>query len=93
LATFMSWFCPPFWWRDSNILCNVWVLDHFWPPVVPCYGTWDAAQIVNSFITISTTRNYNHLQSFITLCHIYTAYNLTCQYSILSVIVFITHFK
>jgi hypothetical protein len=29
------------------------------------------------FITISITRNYNHSQLFITLCHIYTAYNHT----------------
>jgi hypothetical protein len=36
------------------------VLDHFWPPVVKCYSTEDAVQIVNSVITISITRNYNH---------------------------------
>jgi hypothetical protein len=33
----------------------------------------------------SPTRNYIHTQLFLTLCHIYTAYNLTRQYSILDV--------
>jgi hypothetical protein len=42
-----------------------------------CYATEDAVRIVNSFITIPITRNYNHSQLFITLCHIYTAYNRT----------------
>jgi hypothetical protein len=37
------------------------VLDHFWTPVVACLGTLDAVRIGNSFITISTTRNYNRL--------------------------------
>jgi hypothetical protein len=36
------------------------------------------------FITIPITCNYIHLQLFLTLCHIYTAYSLTRQYSILS---------
>jgi hypothetical protein len=40
------------------------VLDPFRPPVVPCYATEDAVQIVNSFITIFThvttgTHNYS----------------------------------
>jgi hypothetical protein len=43
--------------------------------IVTCYATKDAVQIVNSFI-------YNLTQSFIPLCHIYTAYNLTRQYFI-----------
>jgi hypothetical protein len=60
------------------------VLDHFWPPVAPCFATEDAVQIVNSFYYIPITRNYIHLQLFLTLCHIYTDYNLTRQYSILS---------
>jgi hypothetical protein len=59
------------------ILYNVGVLDHFWSPVVPCYSTEDAVQIVNSFITIPTTHNYIHSQLFLTPCHIYTAYNHT----------------
>jgi hypothetical protein len=46
------------------ILYNVTVLDHFWPPVVPCYSTEDAFRIVNSFITISrphvTTFTHNY---------------------------------
>jgi hypothetical protein len=54
----------------------LWVFDHFWSPVIPYLDIWDAVQIVNSFITIL------HLEEFITLCHIYTAYNLTLQYSI-----------
>jgi hypothetical protein len=42
-------------------------LDHFWSPVVPCLGTWDAVRIVNSFyLQSSPTRNYNHSQLFIT---------------------------
>jgi hypothetical protein len=53
------------------------LLDHFWPPVVPCYSTEDAVRIINSFITIPITRNYNHSQLFLTLCHIYTAHNHT----------------
>jgi hypothetical protein len=39
---------------------NVRVLDHFWPSVVPCLGTWYAVQIATSFVTILTTQNYNH---------------------------------
>jgi hypothetical protein len=68
-----------------NILCNVRVLDQFWPPIVQCYATEDAVQIVNSFyynLPHVTTFTHNHL---LTLCHIYTAYNLTRQYSILDV--------
>jgi hypothetical protein len=61
----------------SYIFYNVTVLDQFWLQVVPCYATEDAVQIVNSFITIPITRNYNHSQLFLTLCHIYTAYNHT----------------
>jgi hypothetical protein len=34
--------------------------DQFCPPVVPCYATEDTVRIVNSFITIPITRNYNH---------------------------------
>jgi hypothetical protein len=52
--------------------------------IVRGYSTEDTVQIVNSYITLSTTRHYKHLQLFPTLCHIYTAYNLTRQYSILS---------
>jgi hypothetical protein len=59
-------------------------LDQFWSPIVQCFATEDAGQIVNSFYLKSHTRNYNHSQLFLTLCHIYTAYNLTCRYSILS---------
>jgi hypothetical protein len=36
------------------ILYNVRVLDRFWTPVVQCFSTEDAVQIVNSFITIFT---------------------------------------
>jgi hypothetical protein len=51
--------------------------DHIWPPVVPCFATEDAVRIVNSFNLQFYTRNYNHSQLFLTLCHIYTAYNHT----------------
>jgi hypothetical protein len=37
--------------------------------------TEDAGRIVNSFITIPITHNYNHSQLFLTLLHMYTAYN------------------
>jgi hypothetical protein len=60
-----------------KILYNVTVLDHFWTPVVQCYSTEDAVRIVISFITIPITRNCTHSQLFLTLCHIYTAYNHT----------------
>jgi hypothetical protein len=66
------------------------VLDHFWPPVVTCYATEDAVRIVNSFylqsqslIPLLHVRHYNHSQLFLTLCHIYTAYNLTRSQSLL----------
>jgi hypothetical protein len=42
--------------------------------IVTCYATVDTVQIVNWFI-------YNLTQSFVPLCYIYTAYNLTHQYS------------
>jgi hypothetical protein len=45
--------------------------------IVQCYATEDTFRIVNSFYLKSHTRNYNHSQLFLTLCHIYTAYNLT----------------
>jgi hypothetical protein len=32
-----------------NVFYNVRVLDHFWSPVVQCFATEDAGQIVNSF--------------------------------------------
>jgi hypothetical protein len=47
------------------------------------YATADTVRIVNWFITTPITRNYIHSQLFLTLCHIYTAYNLTRQYSTL----------
>jgi hypothetical protein len=40
-----------------------------------CYATEDAVRIVNLFITIQITRNYIYSQLFLTLCHIYIAYN------------------
>jgi hypothetical protein len=67
-------------------------LDHVWSPIVPCYSAEDAGQIINSFYLqlqsltpLLHVRNYNHSQLFLNLCHIYTAYNLTGQYSILDV--------
>jgi hypothetical protein len=50
-------------------------LNQFWSPVVPCYATEDTVRVVNSFITIPITRNYSHSQLFLTLLHMYTAYN------------------
>jgi hypothetical protein len=42
-----------------------------------CYATEDTVRIVNSFITILITRNYNHSQLFLTLLHVYTIIILT----------------
>jgi hypothetical protein len=62
------------------------VLDHFWPPVLPCFDIGDAVGIGNWFIKILITRNYIHLQLFVTLLRVYTFTNLTRQYSIPDVI-------
>jgi hypothetical protein len=63
-------------WKGLYILYNVrWLLDQFWPPIVPCYSTEDAVRIVNSFVTIPITRTYIHSQLFLTLLHMYIAYN------------------
>jgi hypothetical protein len=48
-------------------------------PTVPCLGTWCHSDWYFVFIYNLT------LKSLITLCHIYRAYNLTPQYSILDV--------
>jgi hypothetical protein len=40
--------------------------------IAPCYATEDAVRIVNSFITIPITRNYNYSQLFLTLLRVYT---------------------
>jgi hypothetical protein len=37
-----------------------------------CHATEDTLRIVNSFITIPITRNYNHSQLFLTLLRVYT---------------------
>jgi hypothetical protein len=60
------------------------LLDHFCLPVVPCYATEDASQIVNLFIYNLHPRNYNHSQLFLTLLRVYTIMILTRQYFILS---------
>jgi hypothetical protein len=77
-------------WTDNcNILYNVGVLDRFlspdvqfsglldqfWPSILPFYATENTVRIVTSFITIPITRNYIHSQLFLTLLHMYTAYN------------------
>jgi hypothetical protein len=59
-------------YRQFLVLYNVRVLDQFWPQIVPCYYTEDAVRIVNSFITIPITRNYNHSQLFFKLLRVYT---------------------
>jgi hypothetical protein len=41
------------------------------------YSIEDAVRIVNSFITIPITRNYNHTQLFLTLLRVYTIIILT----------------
>jgi hypothetical protein len=62
---------------SQYILYNVRVLDRFWTPVVQRYSTEDAVQIVNWFITIPITRNYNHSQLSLTLLRVYTIIILT----------------
>jgi hypothetical protein len=62
--------------RHNIYVVQCWeLLDQFWTPIVPCCSTEDTVRIVNSFITIPITRNYNHSQLFLTLLHMYTAYN------------------
>jgi hypothetical protein len=57
-----------------------------------CYATEDTVRIVNWFITIPIRRNYIHSQLFITLCHIYTAYNHTrsCLQSLITLLHWLT---
>jgi hypothetical protein len=60
----------------GSILYNVRVT---WPLLITsctCLATGDAVQIVNSFITIPITRNYNHSQLFLTLLRVYTITSL-----------------
>jgi hypothetical protein len=59
------------------ILYNVRVLDHFWPPVVRVTPLKTSFGLSVDLLQSSPTRNYNHSQLFLTLCHIYTAYNHT----------------
>jgi hypothetical protein len=59
------------------ILHNVWVLDQFWSPIVRVTPLKTPIWLVLDLFTIPIIRNYNHSQLFITLCHIYTAYNHT----------------
>jgi hypothetical protein len=82
-----------------HIYCDVlWSLDHFWTPVVQCYATVDAVLIVNFFITIPITRNYNHnyfsrcatftqltIYTFVTTITYYTGWLL--RYKLLSQII------
>jgi hypothetical protein len=63
--------------KHCKILYSVRVTWSLLTTSYTCYATEDAVRIVNSFITIPVTRNYIHSQLFITLCHIYTAYNDT----------------
>jgi hypothetical protein len=60
---------------SEHQMYNVRVLDQFCTPVVQCFTTEDAVRIITSFILISITRNYIHSQLFLTLLHMYTAYN------------------
>jgi hypothetical protein len=56
--------------KKGKILYNVRVLDRFWSPIVPCYVTEDAVRIVNFFITIPITCNYNH--NYFLRCYAFT---------------------
>jgi hypothetical protein len=53
------------------------LLDQLWTSVVQCYAAEDTVRIVNSFITITITRNYNHSHLFLTLLRVYTNIILT----------------
>jgi hypothetical protein len=52
-------------------------LDHFWSPVVRVTPLKTPVRLLIGLFTIPTTHNYIHSQLFLTLCHIYTAYNHT----------------
>jgi hypothetical protein len=58
-----------------SVLYNVGVPWPLLTTSVTCYATEDAGRIVNWFITIPITRNCIHSQLFLTLLHMYTAYN------------------
>jgi hypothetical protein len=66
---------------EYNIVQGLGVLDKFWPPIVRVTSLKTPFGLVIPLFTI-LARNYIHSQLFISLCHIYTAYNLTRQYSI-----------
>jgi hypothetical protein len=71
------------------IFYNVRVLGHFWSPVVPCYATWDAVRIVNSFIynlTHVTTITHNYFLlcvtfTQLTIIHVHNYNNLLHSYT------------
>jgi hypothetical protein len=58
-------------------LYNIRVLDQFWSLIVRVTPPKTPFRLLIGLITIPITRNNNHSQLFITLCHIYTAYNHT----------------
>jgi hypothetical protein len=59
------------------ILYNVGVPDHFWSPVVHVTPLKTPFGLLIPLLQSSPTHNYSHSQLFLTLCHIYTAYNHT----------------
>jgi hypothetical protein len=72
-------------------LYNVTMLDHFWPPVVPRLGIWDAVKIGNSFLfTISRLHNYNH-NYLLLFCAFTQLQSLHANIPFYSLTVFITH--
>jgi hypothetical protein len=76
---------------NVKYLCNVRVLDHFWTPVVACYATEDAGQIVNLFLfTISHVHNYHH-NYLLRFCAFTQLQSLHANIPFYSLTVFITH--
>jgi plasmid maintenance system killer protein len=63
-------------WEDNIVQCSghLTTSDHQLFRVTPLKTPFG---LLIRFITIPITCNYNHSQLSITLCHIYTAYNLT----------------
>jgi hypothetical protein len=71
--------------RVKNLYCTMfWLLDQFWPPIVPYYSTEDAVRIGNSFISIPittfTTFTHNYFLRF------YTCAQLTITYTFVTTI-------
>jgi hypothetical protein len=72
----------PLWREDGYVFCILWRVM----PLETPFG------LVICLLQSSPTRNYIHLQLFITLLPVYTITILTCQYSILYIFTY-SHFE